>query len=115
MPSANIFNAIAPVAPAGGSSIFTTLKWCQVTVLKETSGVIFFGSSAGVTSGQGIELPSDVAITFIVGPNTSLYISANTPNEKVGFIIQELPESIFGKGFIPGISPLPSPLIKRGC
>lgn len=94
MASARIFSATAPTVSSGGAPVYEAPDWTQVTVLKETSGIVLLGTDSGLlpaSSGKGMPLPVDVAITFVIAKGTKLYIVSTTEGERVSFICQPIP------------------------
>jgi len=107
MASARIFAATAPTTVSGSSPVYEATDWTQITVLKETSGVVLLGTDASllpVSSGKGMTLPADVAITFVISKGTKLYIVSTTEGEKVSFICQPIPGV-----YTPSSSPIKLP------
>lgn len=67
--------------------------WLEVTVLKETSGIVVVGTKADLSpvgSGKGMSIPADVPIKFLMTPDSFLYTVSDTTTQKLSVIIQPL-------------------------
>lgn len=100
--------SIQPSTQNQGNPSFTAGGWCQITVLKESSGIVVMGTGNNllpVNTAQAMQLPTDQPITFLIGPGTSIYFAAQT-TERVSYIVQPIPESMIRSvgGNLPGAS-----------
>lgn len=103
-----IFNVVPPTdALQGNQPVFTASTWCQITALKESSGVVAMGDSPKLTpfaQGSGMQLPVDQPVTFLMAPGSSLYL-ASTTAERVSIIVQDLSNLLeFFKSTIDSVS-----------
>ena len=93
MSQSRIFNVVPTGSGQQGNSPFLQVTaWTQVTVLKETSGVVSMGVGPNLVPfdvGTGMQLPVDQPVTFLMSPGSSLFLAALTV-EKVSVIVQDL-------------------------
>lgn len=68
--------------------------WTEVTIVKITTGNIVVASQTRVvptSTATAIPLSTIFPLRFIVGPGSELYFGADSENEQVGLISQQLP------------------------
>jgi hypothetical protein len=79
--------------------------WCQITLLKESTGDVVFGTNPNLvplTAGAGTQLPSSVPISFFVPGGTRLYFAAKQANERVSIIVTRFPSLDLLEDFLLG-------------
>lgn len=108
--------SINPILSTSSSDApgFSTDTWCQVTILKETSGVVMMGITQNqfpISASNGMQLPVDMPITMLLAPGSQLYFVAQSAGERISLIVQDLNELItMFHGLTNAISSLPDAL-----
>ena len=108
--------SINPILSTSSSDApgFSTDTWCQVTILKETSGVVMMGISQNqfpISSSNGMQLPVDMPVTMLLAPGSQLYFVAQSAGERVSMLVQDLNELIgMFRSLTDSISSLPDAL-----
>ena len=97
-----------PITPQQGNSdepIWSALGWTQVTLIKESSGDVVFGTSPNLfplTQGAGTQIPSGVPVTFLVPGGTRLYVAGSGPSERISLVVTRLTFLDLLEGFLLG-------------
>lgn len=72
---------------------WSSLGWSLISVLKESSGDVVFGTQAELlpaNGSKGRQLPSQHAIHELVPPGTRIYLKADGPDEAVSITVTPL-------------------------
>ncbi len=87
---------VIPVRPINNNDdtpIWSSLGWSLISILKESSGEVVFGTQPAllpVNGGLGRQLPSQIPIHELVPPGTRIYLKADGPDERVSITVTPL-------------------------